>query len=319
MKHPPYPLRANKAVDRFMLIEAIRRLGGPSELAQYTYFGLGGPYLEEFRLLHESFPELKMVSLERDAQTFKRQRFHQPSGPIRLRHVDFKSFLARYDSGDKKSIFWLDYHELEYWQFGDLMSLLGKVSAGSLVKITLRSEPSDYIGRDKQDQGEKDNEFRAKFGAILPRADAAPPTELERFAGLLQEMVQIAAQKALPSGTGFVYQPISSFCYKDGDGIFTLTGIVCERSRLKSVRNRFSSWAFANLDWDGPTLIDVPFLSTKERLHLQKHLPCGQDAGRRLLRVLGYRVDVDRARAVAKMKQYADFYRYYPLFVRAIP
>jgi len=319
MKHPPYPLRANKAVDRFMLIEAIRRLGGPSKLAQYTYFGLGGPYLEEFRLLHESFPELKMVSLERDAQTFKQQRFHQPSGPIRLRHVDFKSFLARYDSGDKKSIFWLDYHELEYWQFGDFMSLLGKVSVGSLVKITLRSEPSDYIGRDEQDQEKKENEFRAKFGAILPRADAAPPTELERFAGLLQEMVQIAAQKALPSGTGFVYQPISSFCYKDGDGIFTLTGIVCRRSRLKSVRNRFSNWDLANLDWAGPKLIDVPFLSTKERLHLQKHLPCAQDAGRRLLRVLGYRIDKDRARAVAKMKQYADFYRYYPHFVRAIP
>lgn len=319
MKHPPYHLRTNKAVDRFMLIEAIRRLGQLSELAQYTYYGFGGPYLEEFRLLHESFPETKMVSIEQDAQTHKRQRFHRPCGPIQLRHVDFKSFLVRYDSHDKKSIFWLDYPGLEYSQFDDFMTLLGKVAADSIVKITLRAEPSDYVGRDKEDQEKKEEEFRAKFGAILPSSDVAPPPDLERFAGLLQDMVQIAAQRALPSGTGFVYQPISSFCYKDGDGIFTLAGIVCQRSRLKSVRKQFSSWHFANLDWAIPKLIDVPFLSTKERLHLQRHLPCARDAGRRLLRVLGYRIDNDRARAVAKMKQYADFYRYYPHFVRAIP
>jgi hypothetical protein len=302
-----------------MLIEAIRRLGKPSELAQYTYHGLGGPYLEDFRSLHESFPELRMVSLEREVETFKRQRFHQPCGPIQIRHVDITSFIAKYDSRNKKSIFWLDYDKLVYSQFDDFITLLGKVAADSIVKITLRAEPSDYLGTDAKDQEKKDDEFRRKFGAVLPKSDVAPPPELEKFAGLLQEMVQVAAQKALPSGTGFAYQPISSFCYKDGDGIFTLTGIVCERGRRRTVRNLFSSWSVANLDWAAPKLIDVPFLSTKERLHLQKHLPCDHDAGRRLLRVLGYCIDKDRPAAVARMKQYADFYRYYPHFVRAIP
>ena len=319
MKHPPYHLRTNKAVDRFLLIDAIRCLGRPNEFAQYTYYGLGGPYLEDFRLLHESFPEIKMVSIEQDAQTHKRQRFHRPCGPIKLRHIDIKSFLARYDSRDKKSIFWLDYPGLEYSHFDDFMTLLGKVAAESIVKITLRAEHSDYVGRDKEDQEKRENEFRAKFGAILPSSGVAPPPDLERFAGLLQDMLQIASQKALPSGTGFVYQPISSFCYKDGDGIFTLTGIVCQRNERRRVRESFSNLRFANLNWARPKRIDVPFLSTKERLHLQKHLPCKRDAGRRLLKVLRYRIDDDRARAVAKMKQYADFYRYYPHFVRAIP
>lgn len=313
MKHPPYHLRTNKAVDRFMLIEAIRCLGRPSEVAQYTYYGFGGPYLEEFRLLHESFPEMRMVSIEQNFETYKRQVFHLPCGQIRLRRVDFKSFLARYDSADRKSIFWLDYTGLEYGQFEDFMSLLGKVAAGSIVKVTLRAEPGDYLQKDKEE------EFKAKFGAVLPSSDAAPPRDFEKFAELLQDMLQIAAQQALPSGTGFLYQPISSFCYKDGDGIFTLTGIVCQRSDLKRVRNLFSSWRFANLNWARPKRIDVPFLSTKERLHLQRHLPCGHDAGRRLLKVLKYRIDDDRRRAVTKMKQYADFYRYYPHFVRAIP
>lgn len=320
MKHPPYHLRTNKAVDRFMLVEAIRCLGLPSEIAQYTYYGLGGPYLEEFRLLHESFPEMtNMISIEQDAQTYKRQRFHNPCKRIQLRHSDVRSFLAEYDSRNRKSIFWLDFPGLEYAHFADFMSLLGKVTADSIVKITLRAEPSDYVGRNKKDQQEKDEEFRAKFGAILPSSDVAPPPQLERFAHLLQDMVQVAAQQALPAETGYVFQPISSFCYKDGDGIFTLTGIVCQRRRLKQTRKLFSPWRFANLNWARPKRIDVPFLSTKERLHLQKHLPCERDAGRRLLRVLRYRIDDDRRRAVTRLKQYADFYRYYPHFVRAIP
>jgi hypothetical protein len=319
VKHPPYHLRTNKAVDRFMLIEAARCLGRPRELSEYTYYGFGGPYLEEFRLLHESFPEMRLVSIEQDAQTYKRQRFHRPCGHIQLRNTDFSSFLTRYDSGNKKSIFWLDFTGLEYSQFEDFMSLLGKVAAGSIVKVTLRAEPSDYLGRDKKDQEAREEEFRKKFGAILPASDVTPPPDLEGFAEVLQEMLRIAAEKALPSGTGFVFQPISSFCYKDGDGIFTLAGIVCQRNRQNSFRAKFSGWDFANLDWAKPKLIDMPFLSTKERLHLQEYLPCRRDAGRKLLKVLGYRVDNNRARATAKMKQYADFYRYYPHFVRAIP
>lgn len=313
MKHPPYPLRTNKAVDRFMFIEAIRCLGTPAEVARYTYYGLGGPYLEEFRLLHESFPDMEMVSVERDAETYKQQVFHLPCRRIQLRRGDLKSFLARYDSRDEKSIFWLDYVSLEYGQFEDFMSLLGTVTAGSVVKLTLRAEPNDYIDE------EKEREFNAIFNTILPASDVAVPRSLEKFAALLQEMLQIASQQALPSPTGFTYQPISSFCYKDGVGIMTLTGIVSRRSDVKRTQALFSGLRFANLNWAKPLRIDVPFLSTKERLHLQKYLPIERDAGRKLLRVLGYSIDDDRAKATAKMKQYADFYRYYPHFVRAMP
>jgi hypothetical protein len=73
------------------------------------------------------------------------------------------------------------------------------------------------------------------------------------------------------------------------------------------------------LNWGKPQRIDVPFLSTKERLALQKYLPCEEDAGRKLLKILGYSIDDDRTKAAAKMKQYAEFYRYYPYFVRALP
>ena len=86
MKHPAYHLRPNKAAERFAFIEAIRRLERLSEsgLADYTYHGLGGPYLEDFRLLYEFCPDIDMVSIESNDETYKRQRFHRPSSKVKL-------------------------------------------------------------------------------------------------------------------------------------------------------------------------------------------------------------------------------------------
>ena len=102
MKHPAYHLRMNKAVDRYALLEAIDRLGKVARLEEYTYYGLGGPYLEDFRLVHERFPRLKLVSIEEDDETLKRQAFHMPCRTLKLERSDFGSFLARYDAGDER-------------------------------------------------------------------------------------------------------------------------------------------------------------------------------------------------------------------------
>ena len=143
MRHPAYHLRPNKAVDRLTLVDAIRRVGKLGDLSDYTYYGMGGPYLEDFRLLYEFYPEIRMISIEEDEDTFKRQQFHLPCRTPRLtlKKTEFKSFLAQYEPNDEKSIFWLDYVGLEYGHFEDFMVLLGKVAANSVVKMTLELNP----------------------------------------------------------------------------------------------------------------------------------------------------------------------------------
>ncbi len=311
MKHPPYHLRTNKAVDRFILLEAIRKLQRIGDLSEYTYYGLGGPYLEDFRFLYEFFPELGMVSIEKDADTIKRQEFHLPCGTLRLEHAEFSSFLAQYDSKGKKSIFWLDYTGLTLGAFEDFQVLLGNVATNSMIKITLRAEPSDYHG--------KADDFRAQFGALMQNPSADPPGTFRQFAGFVQDMLRIAVQEALPAAMGRTFQTLTSFCYADGAGIFTLTGIVCQGAGQTMICDHFKNWPFANLNWGNPKLIDVPFLSTKERQHLQKHLPCDGNTGQRLLTILGYSIGDDRKMSIKKLKQYADFHRCFPYFLRAMP
>ncbi len=339
MRHPPYHLRLNKAVDRLTLMDAIDRLRNLSALSEYTYYGLGGPYLEEFRLLYESHPEMAMVSIENDKETFKRQAFHLPCGNVRIERESLRSFLARYEPVDRKCIFWLDYTGLEYSCFEDFQVLLRKAVAGSMVKITLRAEPRDYytelqepvanlsrIGSNHEVsrpapvlRDEKADQFREKFRAIMPNPSATPPATLAGLASMLQGMLRIAAQEELRGAVGIIFQPISSFHYNDGTGMFTFTGLLCMRSEEAKVREAFGNWAFANLDWADPLQIDVPTLSTKERLHLQRWLPCQDSPGETLRLKLGYMIGNGKKDTEALLGQYAVFHRRFPYFMRGIP
>src|SRR5260370_9176104 len=137
MSQPPYQLRPNKAVDRLTLIDAIRRFAGTQHLRDYTYYGMGGPWLEDFRLIYEFYPEIRMVSIEEDNEVYRRQKFHAPCHHARLelRKTTCKSFLTSYRPENEKSIFWLDYLGLKYAHIDEFMTLLGRVSPDSLIKI----------------------------------------------------------------------------------------------------------------------------------------------------------------------------------------
>ena len=313
MKHPAYHLRPNKAVDRIAMVEAIRRLERLVDLKDYTYYGLGGPYLEEYRLLYEYYPEKKYVSLEKDFETYKRQQFHKPCKILDLKNLDVGSFLTEWQPNDKSVIFWLDYPDLEYPNFAEFITLLGMIPEKSMVKITLRCEPTDYFN--------KADEFRNKFQSVMPEGSEDPPATISEFAYFLQRMLQISAEQALPASvTPCVFQPVASFYFADGVGIFTLTGLVWPRTELPNLKKIFKNWRLQNLDWSYPKKIDVPILSTKERLRLECRLPCKSKTPGKTLRIaLGYLIDEDIASTESKLDQYAHYHRQFPYFMRAVP
>jgi len=263
-----------------------------------------------------------MVSIENDEQIYRRQLFHTPCrrSQMKLKKEEFRSFLAKYDARNEKSIFWLDYIGLKFSHFDEFMGLLTKVSADSVIKLTLRCEPRDYVGKDEADSVKKAQEFQREFAEVLPNPSDEPSNEFIDFAELIQNMVQVAVQKTLSSAMPVKFVPISSFCYADGAGMFTVTGIVCLRTDEDKIKKAFDTWDLKNLNWKKPRVIDVPILSTKERLHLQKRLPLTGNAGKALRIALGYLTESDSiSRTNAKLQQYADFHRFFPYFMKAIP
>ena len=321
MTDPAYHLRPNKAADRLALMEAVRRLErlDGKGLKGYTYYGLGGPYLEDFRLMHESWPDIRMVSIEESEETLKRQKFHRPFRSLRLVNENLSSFVTSYDSGNKKSIFWLDYTGLERSCFTDFQGVLVEAAYGSMIKVTLRSSPDYFRTTDKSGLNNHGQKLLRDCHAFMyPKRDDLP-SAVGDFANMLQEMIKIAARDVLPLvPNGKTFVPVSSFYYSDGTPMFTLTGVVCREGERDKLEKAFEGWELANLEWQPPMRIKMPPLSTKERLHLQPLLPTKRPEIT-LHRRLGYLIDDDLEKTKEALKQYATFDRYGPYFLKGVP
>lgn len=236
MKHPPYHLRPNKAVDRYMLIEVMKRISdNPSR--DYTYLGFGGPLLEDCRLITASFPAMRMISIERNHQTFKRQQAHLASKRVTLERQTFGNYLVHSFPDDKLLAVWLDYTDFQLSRFNEFMSVLMRVRVGSIVKVTVRCDASQWLILDERNliapdvlEAQQDiltNDFANVFGAVLPEPDAFNVADLRtgRFIGFAQKMFQIAAQKALPTAVGRTFQLLHSCYYSDGTTMLSITGM----------------------------------------------------------------------------------------------
>jgi hypothetical protein len=214
----------------------------------------------------------------------------------------------------------LDYTGLELGHFEEFKTLIEKISSGSMIKITLKADAREYNKGNYRDKQKSADEFRAIFRKFLPNPAINIPWKMEEFAYLIQQMLKIAAEQSLPAtATPLVFQPVSSFYYSDGTYMLTVTGIVWRRDDVTSVLNAYRDWEFANTNWSRPRLIEIPVLTTKERLKLQPLLPCAHPKGQTLLTELGYLIDDDNSKTLIALEQYALFHRYSPYFMQAIP
>lgn len=317
MNQPAYHLRVNKAIDRFLLIEILDILKGHCDISDYTYYGFGGPFLEDCKLIHDRCPEIQIVSIEKKHQTFKRQEFHRFSKKLELINTDFASFLAHFSSSDRE-IFWLDYTNLRLGHFDDFKNVLGKVSENSIVKITIRAE-SPSKGLPPEECVKNWIDFQEEYGKILPASARQIDIERpQRFIILLQEMLKIASQQALPPSGESIFQLLNSSHYSDQTEMLSITGIICNKNEVLEIQQWFKNWEFINLKWAPPHKIDVPILSIKERLHLEKHLPTNKKTGLFLSRALGYKIDDTSNKHIEQLRQYEEFYQYYPYFARVL-
>lgn len=111
--------------------------------------------------------------------------------------------------------------------------------------------------------------------------------------------------------------------------MFSLTGIVCvdnDKTNEDNIRESLHDWEFANELKDKlPEEINLPILSTKERLKLQSFLPNEEntniDIGTILYEQLGYNISFgsEKEKTIKLLNMYAKFYRYYPYFIRGNP
>mgnify|MGYP000916650570 CR=1 FL=1 len=327
VKHPPYNLRTNKAIDRLLLANILMDL--KIDDSKCRYYSFGGPFLEDLRVMDHFFPNMILTSLEKDTETYKRQDFHRFNSRLQLKRMNFHEFLISYEPGIR-DIFWLDYTNIKYEYFSDFMALLVKVPIDSVVRITLRAEPEfrlDYL-IDKisntefhQIKSQLEADFINEFQKIMPVPPVSAFSNILDFSKMVQDMVKIAASRALDiSGSKTDFMPIQCTRYNDNTNMLSITGIVYERSNISNIKKILKNVRFLNNNWCDPIEINIPNLSLKERLYLEKMLPVEEevDAGELLFDTLKYCITDGQSQSKKELRNYADYYRDYPNFIRTM-
>lgn len=328
MKHPAYNLKTNKSVDRLLFVDILRKLD--PECKDYTYYSLGGPFLEDLRVMDHFFPEMKLVSLESNEQTYKRQNFNKFSSRIELRHQGISEFIINEYNPESKSVFWLDYTDLKLERLTEFQSLLSKVIINSVVRITLNAAPSIDLSSIKNRVSEdifnqiKNNyiqELNDRYDKFLDtEIDQSVIRKGENFATMVQGLVRMAASKELEViGNNTIYLPLQSVYYTDTTRMLSVTGIVCKREDVENIKNKVKNCRFINTDWNKPHELNIPALTLKERLHLEAYLPVkmGEDAGQILYNNLNYKINDTERKTIEQLTHYAECQRDYPTFIRA--
>lgn len=316
----PYQLRPNKAVERLLFAELLSRLDASLRIgSSYEYSGFGGPQMEDFRLLNECFPEMQMVSVEREEQVLKRQRFNGPHTNVRCKLKSSADFVSDF-SCRSKAIVWLDYtapgERLE--QVAEFQNLLRRVKEFSIVKVTLNAAASTLGGHAGKPglPTERLKKFMDDFSRCFPNGLGEEAVTTNNFPRTLLRVLEYAAAEVLHDRHDWRFQPLTSAVYADGQTMLTLTGIVGKRPSIANVLSNpnLVDWNFTRFVWDNPVIIEVPELTLKERIHVNQMLPKHENNVAFIQRKLGFHVDSKPEESERKLRNYVSFQRHYPHF-----
>jgi hypothetical protein len=327
----PYQLRTNKFVERQLfldLLDFVRVWNGPSK---YLYASMGGRFLVDFKLINDRFAIERMISIELDETTVKRQLFNRPLGFIDCRCQSSGEFITEFDrlmaeANGFRLIVWLDYAEANKrgTQLQEYQELVSKLAPGDVVKITLNANPQSYR---RPDQFKIQADFhKAVIDNLLGQLgdDYAPkegvvPGDLnpKQFARLLARSIKLAALKGVEGSQGATTLPLGCYRYKDGEHqMLTVTAFLGDDKLTARMNDDeiFQEWPFRSKDWDEVHEVNVPDLSQREREHINSLISTRDEF--RLHQDMPFRFDSDENESLRLLKSYLHHYRRYPAFGR---
>lgn len=321
---PAYHLRTNKAVERLLFVELLEKLDGflPQPIKEYRYVGMGGPYLEDFALIHGGFGNRDMVSLETKSHVRTRQKINTPCSRIKLTLKSTDFFAERYKTGGTPLIVWFDY-EWQDWeqQLSESCDLLQKLPPMSIFKITLTGK-TEWLDRASEEESRTPSDplvQRARrLSSLFPDSGPFEPGQINKnsICSTLFGICRKVVADAVPDTEDKGVRTLTSCEYNDGTPVLTVTMIVGPLANIRELlkKTRLRKWPYARLNWRKPKEIAVPYLGLRERLAVDQLLPDADARG--VVKELKLRLGENYRESVQAMTNYLEFYQYVPQFLR---
>lgn len=319
----PYHLRQNKAIERNLFIELLSMLNRFRPIIDYTYVGFGGPFLEDFKLMHSHFGNVGMISLENDGNVLSRQVFNAPldCNCIKCIHLNSGDFIDTY-AIDGNSIIWLDFADANKIgdQVREFSALITKLRAYDILKITLNANP-DCLGNPDGTAAEKRqrrlSNLKSRLAGKIPTEISEDDMDTRKLPGAICKILRNTAKLATKGRGDEIFMPLSSFVYADSDHqMLTHTGVILPVSEKDDFlrTTTLDRWGFSNLEWGNPVRIRVPELTIKERLFINAQLPSKDEVD--IHNDMKVFFADDEFESLALLKNYIMFYRHFPYYSR---
>ena len=326
----PYNLRPNKFVERQLFVELLGKICSREPSDEYVYISLGGPQLEDQRLVHRRLGIKNLISLESDPVVYKRQLFNLRPSYIQCWRANTSEFITNFDIfteeyNDNKFVLWFDYASAQrYDQIVEYQTLLEKLQVSDILKITMNAAPFT-LGN------ERDNESNV---AVQKRRLKALRSQLEDFLPANSIHYSDMTTRKLPSilcncikkasleatqNTNRQAVPLALFVYRDGaHQMLTITVRLVEKTHVNEFREDIlkRGWEYLPKDWNDITRIKVPNLTAKERLYIEQLLFSKDHQD--IHEELPFSFHSDQKQSLAVLEEYARHYKRYPSYFQVV-
>ena len=319
-----YRLRPNKAVDRELFLSLLSRLAAKLSLENYAYVGLGGPFLEDFRLIHARVGIDKMVCIESEEAVHLRQSFNRPIESIQCVHAKLEEYLAETEF-ETPVVLWLDFTEPKtvVSQIETFARQTCELPLFSVVRITLNANPTS-LGKPPAVQmavalpGENERaggtetelewrlaKFRERLGGSTPNGLTPDGMTHRNFGSSLLEALRLCAEREVLDHPERKLIWALATHYSDGQPMVTATAIVVPDGD-QEVQSIVENWQYVSTP-KRPLRLDLPALSTIERLTMESTANPKER--------MGYDLPVSDM-GEDPFEAFKRFYRVYPHFAR---
>ena len=279
----PYRLRPNKAVDRSLFLSLLSWLSPHLGLKNYPYIGMGAEFLEDFRLMHTRIGTIEMISVEMSPEVLKRQEFNRPLESIKCVPGTIEDYFSS-TTIDKPSIVWLDYTEFNSLklQIETFLEVLRDIPVGSIVRVTLNANSANLsspgpeetkVNIKKSDvflQEWRLSKLRSILGSMVPHSLELPLMVGKRFGEALLKVLQNSVDEQFAHSSDRSVNWALTTHYADGQPMITATAIITECNDTITTE-LINKWEFSSTP-DTPLKLDLPSLSTKERIYLESKI-----------------------------------------------
>jgi len=316
-----YDMRPAKQAERRMIMDALQRLATAGfAIEDYQYTGFGAIYFVDFILLHKLLGLKRLVSLEQEPSLETRVNFNKPFSCIEVKMVPASSEIPNLNR-EIHHIVWLDYDGVLQKEFLlDIHSALTVLSPGSILLVTVDVEPPedyDYKNVDPSFDsaaevlGPKhwrkyfEHHASSHLKVGLTNSDFGKSELITRTT----EVLKSAFNRSIVARGEIEFAPIFNFSYRDSHSMLTMGGMLAGRTEKRKLKaSTLSEAVYYRDSFDRPPFeIKIPRLTRKERVYLDREMPCPD----------GW-VPRDFNLSSDDVLHYRDIYRFLPAFAEIL-